>query len=121
MITTQVKPAVPAQTWRKIFARTLAVLFVAFILGYGIRHASVALERSTEPAGFGRGMLQGAMMPCALPNLLIGRDVSIYNQRNTGVPYKLGYTCGVNACGALFFGLFFLRLNRWRKRFNGKT
>ena len=116
MIATQVKPAEPSQTWRKILTRTGTILLVAFILGYGIRQASVALERSPKPAGFGRGMLQGAMMPCALPNLLLGRDVSIYNQNNTGVPYKFGYTCGVNACGAIFFGLFFLRLNRWRKR-----
>jgi hypothetical protein len=59
--------------------------------------------------------MQGALMPCALPNLLVGHDVVIYSQDNTGVSYKLGYTCGVNACGAVFFGVFFWRLNRWRK------
>lgn len=115
MIAAQVKPAVPAQTWRKLLKRTLLLLAAAFLIGWGMRHSSAALERSTRPAGFGRGLLQGALMPCALPNLLVGSDVSIYNQNNTGVPYKLGYTCGVNACGAVFFGLFFLRLNRWRK------
>jgi hypothetical protein len=55
-----------------------------------------------------------------MPLLAFGRDVTIYAANNAGVPYKLGYTCGVNACGAIFFGLFFLRLNRWRKRMNGK-
>jgi hypothetical protein len=117
MTSAQVKPTGPKQTWFKILKRTVSVLVLAFLVGYGMRHTSAALERSPAPAGFGRGMLQGALMPCALPNLLVGADVSIYNPNNTGVPYKLGYTCGVNACGAVFFGLFFLRLNRWRKRF----
>jgi hypothetical protein len=116
MIAAQVKPAASTETWRKIIKRTLAVLVVAFVLGYGIRHVAAALERSPKPAGFTRGLLQGALMPCALPTLLVGSDVSIYNEHNVGVRYKLGYTCGVNACGAVFFGLFFFRLNRWRKR-----
>ena len=51
-----------------------------------------------------------------LANLLVGNDVIIYAQSNTGLTYKLGYTFGVNACGAIFFGFFFWRLNRWRKR-----
>ena len=113
MIAAQTKITIP--TWRKVISRVLTIVVVALVLGYGIRHLSAALERSSAPAGFGRGMLQGAMMPCALPNLLVGHDVSIYNQNNTGVPYKLGYTCGVNTCGAVFFGLFFLRVNRLRK------
>lgn len=119
MTGTQVKPSEPISTWRKILQRTISILLVAFVLGYGMRHASAVLERSRAPAGFCRGMLQGALMPCALPNLLMGNDVSIYNVNNTGVSYKLGYTCGVNGCGAIFFGLFFLRVNRWRKRFGG--
>lgn len=55
-------------------------------------------------------------MPGALPNLLVGNDIPIYAANNTGRTYKLGYTCGVNACGAIFFGLFFWRVSRWRKR-----
>lgn len=121
MIATQAKPATPAENWRKLLKRTVWFLLLVFVLGYGMRHTSAALERNPAPAGFGRGMLQGALMPCALPNLLVGSDVSIYNEHNTGVPYKLGYTCGVNACGAIFFGLFFLRLNRWRKRLRAKS
>jgi hypothetical protein len=61
-------------------------------------------------------MLQGALMPMALPNLALGRDIPIYSLNNTGVRYKLGYTAGVNVCGAFFFGLLFWRLNRWRAR-----
>lgn len=54
-------------------------------------------------------------MPMSMPNLLVGRDVTIYSAHNTGVSYKLGYTAGVNGCGAIFFGFLFWRLNRWRK------
>ena len=57
-------------------------------------------------------------MPMAMPNLLVGRDLTIYSPNNTGLTYKLGYTTGVNGCGALFFGLFFWRVSRWRR--NGK-
>ncbi|HKI69898.1 MAG TPA: hypothetical protein VKA67_09940, partial [Verrucomicrobiae bacterium] len=89
-------------------------------IGLAVRHVLGKLDRGKGPAGFGRGVVQGALMPCALPNLLVGNDVVIYAQKNTGLSYKLGYTVGVNACGALFFGFFFWRLNRWRRQVNGK-
>ena len=60
-------------------------------------------------------MVQGALMPLAMPNLLVGNDVVIYANNNTGRSYKLGYSLGVNLCGVTFFGLFFWRLGRWRK------
>jgi hypothetical protein len=118
---TQAKVSAPALTWQRIILRILSILAVAIVLGFIMRHTSAALERTNRPAGFLRGMFQGALMPAALPNLLVGNDVVIYAQNNTGVPYKLGYTFGVNACGAVFFGLFFWRLNRWRKRMNGSV
>ncbi|MEY2465751.1 MAG: hypothetical protein QOD03_272 [Verrucomicrobiota bacterium] len=122
MTTIQVKVESPAASSRaKIIRGILTVALVAFFLGYAVRHLSALLDKSPEPAGFVRGLLQGALMPCAMPLLAFGRDVTIYAANNAGVPYKLGYTCGVNACGAIFFGLFFLRLHRWRKRMNGKT
>jgi hypothetical protein len=116
MIEIQAKPSIRARLWRKIPARILTVLIAAAVIGVVMRHISAALDKVPSPAGFSRGLLQGALMPMALPNLLVGTDVTIYTPNNTGVPYKLGYTCGVNACGALFFGLFFLRVNRWRDR-----
>lgn len=108
-----------AHPWWKVPVRILAVLAAAALVGLVMHAASAALSRSHTPAGFLRGLLQGALMPGALPNLIVGNDVTIYAQHNTGVTYKLGYTCGVNACGAVFFGLLFWRLNRWRKRLNG--
>ncbi len=88
---------------------------LAFMIGAVLNRVAASLEHDACPAGFGRGLLQGALMPMALPNLLVGRDVSIYAATNTGVKYKLGYTAGVNACGALFFGLLYWRVSRWRR------
>ena len=102
-------------TRRKIFKRIISFLIVAACVGFFIRHMSVTFSKSTAPAGFVRGMMQGALMPGALPNLLMGNDVAIYAANNTGRTYKLGYTFGVNACGAIFFGFFFWRVSRWRK------
>lgn len=68
-----------------------------------------------QPAGLGRGFLHGAIMPLAMPGLLIGWDAEIYSPRNTGRTYKLGYTLGVDVCGAAFFGWSFRRWSRWRK------
>jgi hypothetical protein len=47
--------------------------------------------------------------------------VKIYAEINNGVPYKLGYTVGVDVCGALFFGMFFWRVSRWRKGVKRET
>ena len=105
----------PISRRRKILKRILSFLLVAAVVGICVRQISVNMSRSAAPAGFVRGMLQGALMPGALPNLLVGNDVTIYAPNNTGRTYKLGYTCGVNACGAIFFGWFFWRVSKWRK------
>jgi hypothetical protein len=100
----------------KIALRFGAFLLLAYAIGGLLNHVSATLHRNPNPAGFSRGVLQGALMPMAMPNLLFGRDVSIYAQNNNGVPYKLGYTAGVNGCGAIFFGVLFWRVRRWAKR-----
>jgi hypothetical protein len=115
MIDVQTNSPPPVSQRRKILRRILSFLMAAVCVGIVIRHASVVMSRSTAPAGFVRGMLQGALMPGALPNLVVGNDVTIYAPNNTGLTYKLGYTFGVNACGAIFFGFFFWRVSRWRK------
>ena len=106
----------PGRGARRFLIRLLSLLVLAAVIGWILNHVSASLERSSRPAGFTRGVLQGALMPMSMPNLLVGRDVSIYSQNNTGLSYKLGYTSGVNGCGAIFFGFFFWRLNRWRKQ-----
>ena len=84
-----------------------AVLLLAYAIGGVLNHISASLQHDPKPAGFSRGVLQGALMPLAMPTLLVGRDVIIYAQNNNGVPYKLGYTAGVNGCGVVFFGMLF--------------
>lgn len=81
---------------------------MAFLMGAAMDWSA----RRTRPdlqAGFWWGFAHGALMPATLPTLLTGKDVAIYAPHNTGVTYKLGYTMGVNGCGALFFGLAFWR------------
>jgi hypothetical protein len=110
----QVK-ALPAPAGRRrVLTRVLQALLAAFLIGWGLKHAAEMTSKGDRPAGFAHGLLHGALMPLALPNLLVGNDVTIYAPNNTGRSYKLGYTAGVNGCGLAFFGFFFWRLSRWR-------
>lgn len=92
---------------RKII--TVAVVTVVFGWLYG--WASPWAFSARTPSGFSYGLLHGAMMPLSLPSLLIGKDVTIYNDNNAGRIYKIGYICGVNICGLIFIGPLF-----WRPR-----
>ena len=104
----------------RIAIRILCILAVATCIGWGLNRSAATLNASMRPAGFGRGMMHGAMMPLALPNLAVGNDVAIYASNNTGRTYKLGYALGVNVCGLVFFGLFFWRVARWRRGRGGR-
>ncbi|MEO7298670.1 MAG: hypothetical protein ABI042_08860 [Verrucomicrobiota bacterium] len=113
MPATQVKLWLKRQTLFTVLRRVAVILLVTIAL-------SAILNRPVPPkhaAGFGRGVLDGALMPGAMPPLIMGRDVTIYAVKNTGRSYKLGYTVGVNGCGALFFGIVFWRVTRWRKKY----
>jgi hypothetical protein len=102
--------------WLRWMMRLVGILMVAAVIGWTLNRIEIFIERSAQPAGFPRGVLQGALMPMSFPNLLVGNDVTIYSARNNGRPYKLGYTFGVNICGAFFFGCFFWRVHRWRQQ-----
>jgi hypothetical protein len=104
-----------ARRWQPIAVRVLSFLLVAAVIGGVLNRVAASMDSNARPAGFGRGVVQGALMPMSLPNLLAGRDITIYSANNTGVPYKIGYTTGVNACGALFFGIVFWRFSRLRR------
>jgi len=107
----------PPRARRSLVSRLAAILLLAFVIGWTLNRVAQQLDRDNRPAGFVRGLVQGALMPASMPNLLIGHDVAIYAEKNNnGVFYKLGYTMGVNACGAIFFGIFYWRLKRWRRR-----
>jgi hypothetical protein len=114
---------VRSRSWQvaRYALRVIVILCLAGLFGWVLQLSVTELNRNPQPAGFGRGMLDGALMPLAFPNLLVGRDMPIYTQRNTGVPYKLGYTLGVNACGALFFGVVFWRISRLRRRMQANS
>ncbi|HUR44583.1 MAG TPA: hypothetical protein VMZ27_01815 [Candidatus Saccharimonadales bacterium] len=113
MSATQVKER--ARRGPKILLRVLCLLAVGTVIAWTLNRTAAGINHEQGPAGLGRGMLQGALMPLALPNLVLGNDVTIYSPNNTGRTYKLGYTLGVNLCGLLFFGIFFWRVSRWRK------
>ena len=117
MTDAQVK--VPATRWSKIALRVTTFLLLAALIGAVLNRVAASLDQNSHPAGFVRGMVQGALMPMSLPNLLAGRDITIYSQNNTGVTYKIGYTTGVNACGALFFGVVFWRFSKLRRANGG--
>ena len=108
--TSVVRPA-----WRTWAQRLVVTILLALTVGWTSSTAMKWDATLTTPAGFGRGLLHGALMPLAWPTLITGRDQTIYAPSNSGRTYKLGYSLGVNACGLLFFGWFFTRLRRWRK------
>jgi hypothetical protein len=105
--------------WRRVFTRLFTLAVVGGFFFWVVQRSSARLDAGSKPAGFARGLLHGALMPLALPNLLLGRNPTIYAPNNTGRLYKLGYTAGVNGCGLVFFGFFFWRLNRIRRRLQG--
>ncbi len=107
----------PAKKIFLIVLRRLAFLIaLGFAIGWTLNRTEAALERRHEPAGFARGLVQGALMPITLPNLVFGHDVAIYAAINTGRTYKIGYTLGVNGCGLIFFGFFFWRMRQLKLR-----
>ena len=88
-------------------ALTLAIVTIVFGWFYG--WASPWAFPKNRTAGFKYGVLHGALMPLSLPTLVIGKDVPIYAADNSGRGYKIGYICGINACGLVFFGAAFRR------------
>jgi hypothetical protein len=105
----------------RLTLRLALIVIITYGFGWVLNKSATSSDTRPQAAGFGRGMLHGALMPGAMPSLLFGKDVVIYSANNNGRLYKLGYTCGVNAMGAFFFGSFYLRLSRWRKNYAAKS
>jgi hypothetical protein len=87
-------------------------LTASLLLGWFYGWASPRAFPKDKTFGFGYGMLHGALMPLALPSLLLGQDVEIFATDNSGRRYKIGYICGINVCGLSFFGPLFWRPRR---------
>lgn len=97
---------------KRFAVKALTMVLVGLLMGYGYEWAAPRFYGSHHAAGFRLGVLHGALMPVALPSLLLGKDVPIYAEKNEGRIYKVGYIAGINACGLLFFGLMFWRPGR---------
>lgn len=100
------------RAWRRLLIRAVVVVLGLWCSGWLLHRLASVTAQGGEPPGFAAGVLHGALMPMSLPRLLLGFDDEIYAARNSGRVYKIGYTCGVNACGAVFFGLLYRRRNR---------
>ncbi|MBU6409177.1 MAG: hypothetical protein KGR98_02205 [Verrucomicrobia bacterium] len=87
---------------RKIVVLTVVTVLFGYFYGWAAPRAF-----PNGRSGFAYGLLHGALMPIALPSLVIGRDVPIYATDNSGRGYKIGYICGINVCGFVFFGSLF--------------
>ena len=101
-------------TRREVWLTKIAIfLAISVSIGwlYGWAHAHFYPEHTR--VGFVHGVVHGALMPIALPSLVMGDDVKIYDEDNTGRNYKVGYICGINACGLFFFGSLFWKPKRY--------
>jgi len=92
-----------------LLRKAIILVIVGFIFGSIYAWASPWAYPRDKPAGIVYGMAHGALMPMALPSLLMGKDVDIYAPNNSGRLYKIGYTIGINICGLVFFGSAFWR------------
>ena len=115
----------PGGRWQRrasFFARKAILLALSTVLfGYVYSKFSPMAYASSHPAGFGLGFLHGALMPLSLPSLVVGQNVSIYDDNNLGRLYKIGYICGVNVCGMLFLGPLFWRPRPAKSTNSGKS
>jgi hypothetical protein len=93
-----------AREWiKKILVFAATILLLSWFYAWVSPHAYL----KDRPLGFGHGALHGALMPMALPSLVLGQDVEIFAANNSGRPYKIGYIVGINLCGLLVFGSAF--------------
>jgi len=112
----QAKPTTRRSRAARLLIRLVLLLLTAALAGALIRGSSVSARNSTNNTGFALGMYHGAVMPCTVLQLALGQELTIYAVANNGRLYNLGYAVGVNACGALFFGIVFYRFSQWRRR-----
>lgn len=90
------------------------LILLGLVFGWAYGWAAPRFYGLERIPGFKLGVLHGALMPVALPTLLMGKDVPIYATNNSGRIYKIGYIAGINLCGIIFFGSAF-----WRPRTPG--
>ena len=109
---TKKQPSVWPARFRFWAVKLASLVLAGMVFGWGYNWAAPRFYRPEQTAGFWLGTLHGALMPIALPSLLLGNDVPIYAANSTGRSYKLGYIAGINGCGLVFFGLAFWQPGR---------
>lgn len=92
-----------------LLRKAIILVIVGLIFGWIYAWASPFAFPRDRQAGMALGAAHGALMPMALPSLLMGKDVDIYAANNSGRAYKIGYIAGINICGLVFFGSAFWR------------
>ncbi len=92
---------------RRWLNKAISLVVAGLLTGWAYEWAAPRLYRPEITAGFWPGAVHGALLPVALPSLLMGQNVPIFTANNTGRSYKVGYIAGINLCGLLFFGLAF--------------
>jgi len=108
-------PSTKPGTLNRLLRKAVIMAVVTVAFGYFYGWAAPRAFPLLPVPGFRYGMLHGALMPIALPSLVLGRDVPIYAVVNSGRLYKIGYIAGINLCGLLFFGPLFWRPARGRE------
>jgi hypothetical protein len=93
--------------WKALLLKAAILVGLGLLMGAAYDWVAPRMYGPERVPGFRLGVLHGALMPIALPALLMGRDVPIYAATNTGRIYKVGYIAGINLCGMLFFGAAF--------------
>jgi len=97
---------------KQIRIKVAILVLLGLILGFGQGWVATRFYSPEIRAGFHLGLVQGTLMPTALPGLLMGKDLPIYAPNNTGRTYKIGFLIGINFCGTLFFGIGFWPMRR---------
>ena len=108
-VATSTESAAKSSWARRLLIKAIVMVLIGLLFGFGYDWAAPRFYGSEHPPGFRLGVLHGALMPIALPSLLLGRDVPIFAANNPGRIYKIGYIAGINFCGLIFFGLAFAR------------
>jgi hypothetical protein len=109
--------AAPARPfWLKVIRKAVPVLISMTLVALALSFTLRKLNSFEGAAGFPRGVVHGALSPMALPNLVVGDNVPIYANDNTGISYKIGFSLGINLCGLFFFSVLYFRLKRLRRQ-----
>jgi hypothetical protein len=111
MADTPIPSSLGGLTIRQWLKKSLVFAATILLLSWFYTWAAPHAYPQDRALGFGHGALHGALMPMALPSLVLGQNVQIFAVNNSGRPYKIGYIVGINLCGLLVFGSAF-----WKPR-----